>query len=51
MAQHFGAPAAVLFCGVASIACAGIFSLRRRDLKIDDQLAISSRHARADASV
>jgi MFS family permease len=50
MAQHFGAPAAVLFCGVTSIACAGIFSLRRRDLKIDDQIAISIQ-ARADASV
>jgi MFS family permease len=51
MAQHFGAPTAVLFCGAASIACAAIFSLRRRGLKIDDQLAMSSRQARADASI
>lgn len=51
MAQHFGAPTAVLSCGAASIACAAIFSLRRRGLKIDDQLAMSSRQARADASI
>jgi MFS family permease len=50
MAQRFGAPAAVLFCGAASMACAVIFALGRRGLKIDDQLAMSSRQARADAS-
>jgi MFS family permease len=51
MAQHFSAPTAVLFCGAASVACALIFTLRRHDMKIDDQLAMSSREARADASV
>ncbi len=40
MAQHFGAPVAVVCCGIASVAGAIIFSVRRRSLRIDDQLPL-----------
>jgi len=45
LAQQMSAPAAVLFCGSASIAGALVFSARRRSLKIDDHLAMSSSKA------
>jgi len=45
IAQHFGAPNAVLFCGVASIASAVVFFRHLRDLRIDDHIS----QARADA--
>ncbi len=45
LAQRFGAPVAVQFCGLASLAGAVIFSLRRRRLNIDEQLSASSARA------
>jgi MFS family permease len=41
IAQHFTAPTAVLFCGVASIAAASGYILLRPRLKIDSQLKIA----------
>ncbi|MGA2264528.1 MAG: MFS transporter [Acidobacteriota bacterium] len=40
IAQHFGAPLAVLICGSTSIVGAVVFSLRRPGLKINDHLRI-----------
>lgn len=38
LAEHLGAPAAVLISGIASLASASYFAMRRRALRIDEQL-------------
>lgn len=49
LAQHFGAPLAVVVGGVAVIVSTAVFWMRLRDLKIDDQLAISLPETSSDA--
>jgi MFS family permease len=40
IAQHFGAPTAVLLCGIASIASAVSFALQRAAMKVNEQIRI-----------
>lgn len=48
VAQHFSAPTAILFCGIASILSAMIFESRRRGLDIDGHLNLSSPRTRTN---
>jgi MFS family permease len=49
LAQHFGAPTAIMFGGFACIVSAAVFFVRLRHLKIDDHLPISIPESPPDA--